>query len=454
MHRLLTARQAVALMAAVLVAAIATTGLLRGGSGGAPALEAVAAGVASPSPEPPPTPTPAPPTPHPVLAATTLELGERPACVLVRSGERVLASHAPQTPLGGASTQKLFVAAAALQTLGPGHRLITTAVAEVAPVDGVLGNLWLVGGGDPLLATPEYAAYLAADPRRRELPPTSLAELADGLVAAGVRQIQGAVLGYDARHEPAREVPGSAPRHLAAGSITPLSALTVNGGLAAWTPQRTPVTDPAAHTAAELTRLLRERGVHVAGEGTVAPGPPGEVRLAEVSSAPMIEIAAAMLRSSDNLTAELLLREIGLDHAGEGSTAAGARAVLEILAAAGVDHDGVILADGSGLHPANRATCRSLADTVELTPAGVVLTDLLAVAGRSGTLRNRMAGTPLEGRLAAKTGWVSGMVGIAGRLMGAEPVTVVILQNQVPNLETGRTAEEQVLGALAGAHLN
>ena len=61
------------------------------------------------------------------------------------------------TPLIGASTQKLLVAAAALSIARTGHPTYQTrAVAPAAPDDGTVDRLWLVGGGDPVLTTGDY----------------------------------------------------------------------------------------------------------------------------------------------------------------------------------------------------------------------------------------------------------------------------------------------------------
>ena len=57
-----------------------------------------------------------------------------------------------------ASAQKLLTGMAALRHLGPDTVLTTTVLAELAPLDGVVdGDVWLVGGGDPLLMTAAYA---------------------------------------------------------------------------------------------------------------------------------------------------------------------------------------------------------------------------------------------------------------------------------------------------------
>ena len=69
-----------------------------------------------------------------------------------------------------------------------------------------------------------------------------------------------------------------------------------------------------------------------------------------------------MDRDSDNYTAELLLKALGASTGAVGSTAAGARVVLEELKAAGVDTTGVRIADGSGLSSLDRLTTTALVE--------------------------------------------------------------------------------------------
>src|SRR5205814_42705 len=79
--------------------------------------------------------------------------------------------------------------------------------ADAPPRDGVVGSLWLVGSGDPTLATPEYAQWLKDRPRYQLRQATPLAALADGLAAAGVHGVTGGIVGDDSRYDRARTVP-------------------------------------------------------------------------------------------------------------------------------------------------------------------------------------------------------------------------------------------------------
>lgn len=405
-----------------------------------------------PLPTPASEPASAPPetSPAPAFDDTPVraELGERPGCLLATTDEHVIASHAPDTPVTPASTQKILVAAAALELFGPQHRFVTEVVADVRPVDGIVDSLWLVGGADPFLVTPDYAAHLADEDRWEDHVLTPLGVLAERLVNAGVREVRGGIHGDDSRHDRLRYLSSWPPRYLGT-SIAPMSALTLDHGWAQWEGQLRPAEDPAAHAAAELARLLRDRGVRVAGEGTAAEAPQTSVSLAAASSAPLVETLPGVLRASDNQAAELLTREIGLERLGVATTDAGTRAVSETLGESAVDVRGVDLVDGSGLDPGNRLTCRSLVDTLSLEPAGVALPGLLAVAGHTGTLRDRFEGTLLSGRLYGKTGWVAGTVGMAGVMNVADGAVFAVLQNEIPGLREAQDVEERLLVHIA-----
>lgn len=408
-------------------------------------LEAVqtrlAANVPAPAAQPaPPEHKPAAPPPPVVQAGDP-----RPYCMLAVRGGREIVSHQPDRPFTPASTQKVLVAAAALRELGTSYRYATTVLAPTGSADGTVAALWLLGGGDPLLGTPEYASFVAAAPRWRDRPITSLAALADGVVGAGIRRVTGGVHGDGSRYEALAYLPDWKPSYARDGNISPVSALTVNSGWSSWTPERVPVANAPAHAAAELTRLLRERGVEIAAEPTPAAVPAAATAVAHVDSAPLSAIVTGMLRASDNVAAEMIARELGLERHGAGTTNAGTVAVADVLRDAGVDVSGVDLTDGSGLAPTNRATCRSLLGALQSAPHGVDLPGMLAIAGRAGTLHARMRGTPYEGRLFAKTGWIGGVVSITGRLDGT---VFAIIQNGVPTLEEGRRFEEELLNRL------
>ncbi|MDQ3980374.1 MAG: D-alanyl-D-alanine carboxypeptidase, partial [Actinomycetota bacterium] len=99
-------------------------------------------------------------------------------CLAVRDPDgRPIYERLADRPLIPASTVKVLTGAVALTKLGPDARYTTPAKATEAPRDGAVGDLWLIGSGDPLLATTDYAAQ--AGWMRAPRPVTPIETLAD-----------------------------------------------------------------------------------------------------------------------------------------------------------------------------------------------------------------------------------------------------------------------------------
>ena len=335
-------------------------------------------------------------------------------CVTVADGDTIVYESGADVLAPPASAVKVITAAAALEGIGADERLRTSVRSGAAPVDGVVrGDLALVGGGDPVLGTDAWAAaQLAAT-----APRTSLDALADAVVAAGVRQIAGAVVGVDSRYDAQRRVATWPQRLVEDGEAGPLSALVVNDGFEVWGHPGVPFADPPAGAARLFHDLLSARGVAIDG-GWRSGTADGAVELAAIESPTVRDLTTAMLRDSDNGTAELLVKELGRRHRDEGSTAAGLDYVVSLLRQRGVALRGAVIGDGSGLSDATRVSCRALSSV--LTAWAGDLHPALPVAGRDGTLRRRLVGTPAEGRVRGKTGSLDGVSSLAGYVDAAD----------------------------------
>jgi D-alanyl-D-alanine carboxypeptidase/D-alanyl-D-alanine-endopeptidase (penicillin-binding protein 4) len=375
-------------------------------------------------------------------------------CLAVYEGERPVLLRRPDESLTPASTQKVLIAIAGLAALGPAFRYETKVLSDAEPRDGVAGTLWLVGSGDPALATPEYVQWLADRPRFQFHQATPLTGLVDGLKAARVTTVTGGIVGDDSRYDRTRIVPSWKANYVIDNEAGPLGALMVNSGFTVFDPPEKRADDPAAHAASELTRLATAAGITVAGPGRSGEAPPeGSVTLATVRSAPLSEIVAGMLRESDNTAAELLLKELGVVKRHDGSTPAGTGAVTDVLTDAKLPTAGLRLGDGSGLEVTNLSSCALLAAALRIPDprgGGPQLSPLLAVAGRSGTLSLRLAGTPLEGKLRAKTGSLNGVSGLAGYLDGRRALSFAFLANGSLSDSAGRVLQDRVVALLAG----
>lgn len=96
-----------------------------------------------------------------------------------------------------ASNMKLFTTSLALSTLGPDYRFRTTLEAQnsISPDGKLTGPLYFVGRGDPNLSNRKFP-YDGKE--EFDGPPEKIvAELADRLVVAGVKEIDGDIVGDD-----------------------------------------------------------------------------------------------------------------------------------------------------------------------------------------------------------------------------------------------------------------
>ena len=384
------------------------------------------------------------------LAEPALGGGRDRSCLVVRHGSRPIFVRRPDERLIPASNLKVLTAVAVLSRLGPEERLVTEVRAGRPPGPGgvVDGPLWLVGGGDPLLATADYAASFMNQPQLY----TPMEALADRVVAAGVREVRGGVIGDETRYDTQRYVPTWRPVYVTAPEVGPASALDVNDGFAVFAPRHVAAPEPDVHAAGVLTALLQARGVRVSappGEGRT---PGGASTLARLPSHPVRELVGEMLRESDNLTAELLVKELGHRFAGRGTTAAGVGVMRDALAAAGLPVSHLAAVDGSGLDRADRASCTLLLAALDTTGRKGAVAAGFPVAARDGTLARRFLGNPAAGRLQAKTGALEGVAGLNGFVdlaAGGEPLVFSLLANDLPRDAVGRALQERVGAVLA-----
>jgi D-alanyl-D-alanine carboxypeptidase/D-alanyl-D-alanine-endopeptidase (penicillin-binding protein 4) len=207
------------------------------------------------------------------------------------------------------------------------------------------------------------------------------------------------------------------------------------------------MTQPSETAGKTLKQVLEEKGVTV--DGTVrtlhspppvadaggepgkpesAAGPADRTVLAEHLSPPLVESIRLTNKISHNLHTELLLREVGREKFGTGSTAAGLEIERAFLKTAGVADGDVVLSDGSGLSPKDLVTPRALVAVLRYAqhqPWGADFASTLPVAGVDGTLENRFQKSPAKGVIHAKTGGIDGTRALSGYATTQRGGTVV-----------------------------
>jgi len=323
------------------------------------------------------------------------------------TAKQVLFSEDAATPRPPASVEKLYTATTALERLGATTRLRTEVlgVGHLSPTGVWEGSLYLRGGGDPTFGTSSFihSHYGGVG--------TSVSILAAKLAQAGIHGVGGNVEGDESYFDSLRGEPSSdyQPDPFLEGT---LSALAFNRGESGSIKGSHA---PASYAAHELVVALRGLHIEVSGTNGAGSTPPGARLLASAESPTVTELLKLTLPPSDNFFAETLVKDIGARFGGAGTTAAGASVVTQTIASVLGLHPRVV--DGSGLSEADKTSPYEVADLlVELEPTaiGTTLRGDLAVAGESGTLSERMRGTPAAGHCEGKTGTLTGVSNLAG----------------------------------------
>jgi len=366
------------------------------------------------------------------LLVPTVSLSESAAYVVDLSTGQAVFSRNASLPLLPASNEKLALTYGALTALGPAFRIETDVLGEGEQTGGTWqGDLVLKGYGDPTLSS------------------RGLAALAQQVHADGITRVTGRVLGDETWFDSRRTAPGWKASFYIEES-PPLSALIVDRGLVGRFTSRNP-----ALSAAQLFRkALVHAGVRVAGAAELGAADEQAVALGSIDSPTLASIVRWMDRVSDNFTAEMLLKELGAVQAGRGTTAAGVAVVRQLLVQAGVPMDGVRLVDGSGLSLLDRMTANALVsllstmwDDPEVHPE---LVASLPVAGRTGTLHDRMRRSAATGIVVAKTGTTDNASALSGFV--GDRYVFSILENGWP-LDWGwaRVAQDRFATILAAS---
>lgn len=427
--------------------------------------------------------------------------------VFVSRGGQVLAEENADRYFTPASVNKLFVAAAALEKLGPDFRVVTeVALLGELQVGELAGDVVVRAAGDPTWNGRFYGG-------NGRLP---LDELARQLSAAGLRRVKGR-LRIDASRFPGRAAPatraiaelplgyGASTSGLAVDENTvkveiapgkekraranarfvgesyglelenqmttagrerdgkgtveiqplwPLRKIALRGEYPLSEPPYPldlTVPDGDVHAGLAFRAALLRAGIKVDEvEVSRDPLPPGKV-VANFRSAPLSEILPLLLTESQNWYAEMLLRQIAAQ-VGEGRSDDGLRVVREMLELeVGIDKGAVALDDASGLSPFNLTTPRAVARLLEWSlgrPWKETFVRALATPGK-GTLATWPA---LPASLAGKTGTLQNALGLAGYLSprGPNATVFVILWGQTPeNRGSLRRDIAQIVGRYA-----
>lgn len=326
-----------------------------------------------------------------------------------------------------ASVEKLYTTSTALLKLGPNATLDTAAVTGGSVGGGVLrGDLVLVGAGDP------------------EFGPQTAARLARRVRATGITRITGAVVGDESVFDKRRS--GSGPGYdFDLGGV--LSGLAYGGSIFRGRAQL----GAGRFAAARFAALLRGAGVRSSKSPRAGSAPADANTIAVVASPKVRTLIRHTNVPSNNFAAEMLLKTLGARYGGGGSTSRGARVVRRTLDDIAVRPH---IVDGSGLSHHDRTTPRDvvrLLDRMDRPDVRGTFRSSLAIAGRTGTVRRRLRGTPAYRSCRLKTGTLRGVSSLAGycRARGGRNIAFAVLMNRVSSTAAAHTIQDRIAAAIA-----
>ncbi|MFN3212735.1 MAG: D-alanyl-D-alanine carboxypeptidase/D-alanyl-D-alanine-endopeptidase [Henriciella sp.] len=235
---------------------------------------------------------------------------------------------------------------------------------------------------------------------------------------------------------------------------------------------RLAIDNPAEYTAWRFKNLLTARGISVGAIETrhrplalidEAPGPDDEIAPADLAihsaarsaaailpPAPLTESLKRISKDSENLHADLAVRRLGLLE-GTGSRDYGVAVLNAFLEEAGLPETGYALQGGSGMSIYNRISPRSMVQLLAFAATQPWFDDWIEdqpISGVDGSLKRRFVGTPLEGRIFAKTGTLNGANALSGMMIAqsGRKLLFSIIANDRPT--TARSAIPEMDAAL------
>ncbi|MFQ6613405.1 MAG: D-alanyl-D-alanine carboxypeptidase/D-alanyl-D-alanine-endopeptidase [Fidelibacterota bacterium] len=197
------------------------------------------------------------------------------------------------------------------------------------------------------------------------------------------------------------------------------------------------VDNPTRFTGQVFRELLSKNGVQVGPVTVVDSVSPGDVAVDSIVSSPLRESVINLLKSSDNLTAELLIKTVGHKvFGGKGTWKKGLMAEKTFLFdSVGVDTGTIRIVDGSGVSRYNLTSAEALTLVLAYVYSDFTLNAefmaALPTGGWDGTLENRMQDPLFDRRIRAKTGTLSGATALSGFAFPrkGEPLAFSILMN-------------------------
>lgn len=169
-------------------------------------------------------------------------------------------------------------------------------------------------------------------------------------------------------------------------------------------------------------------------------------------SPPLADVIKSINKYSNNMMTRQLLLALGLRGADTPATVdKGINAIRQYLDSVGIDHEALVMTNGSGLGREVRLTGELLAAVLQRAwqiPTMAEFVASLPLAGLDGTMESRLSTGDGRGSMHVKTGSLSGVAGIAGYVhaqSGKDYVVVAVVNHPQAHAGPGQELGDALL---------
>jgi len=363
------------------------------------------------------------------------DAGIKVSCMVMHADyNKVLYEYKPEVLMIPASITKLITCGCAYARLGRGYNISTIVYTDDGEInDGIInGNLYLKGYGDPDLSSGD------------------ISRLAKNITEKGIKEITGNIVAdetfFDSDYN---TLSGNYSGDTGPSYWPYINALSLNKNSGKY--------NPATNAATLLSEELTNSGVSV--QGTVISGttPKGAKDIAEINHN-LFDVLSYMCKESDNHSAITMFKLLGAKfYENPGTINGGQEVVNSFLSEIGVSRNSYEILEGSGLTRYNRVNADVYMKLLKYFYDDRIMFDYfmnsLSIAGKDGTLHNRMNGSEAEGNVFAKTGTLNGVSALSGYIIDKDNeilIFYIVMNGFSGNATKMRDVQDLVCITLAG----
>ena len=408
----------------------------------------------------------------------------------------------PDRLLNPASTQKLLTLLAVLDALGPSQRITTSIHADGEIVDGVLdGDLYVQGGADPALEYPRWRKLV------EDVYVAGIHQITGNLIIDNELLPPGPIPGWSGGNETYAGSPYEAPisalninynviglvispgrndgdpviarLEIATDAVTINNQATTQSARTNLTLNRRQrgqqtelllegnvsnrsnsrwlyrsVANPIDYAGVTFREIYATRGGVLDGELRIGETPDDTEIIAATQSPPTSFLLSEMTKRSNNQMAEQLATVAAEATYGRSNRFAVRRLLMDTLENYGIDGQGAVILNASGLSRDARLSPRQLVQTTAVLNTHPQWRHeamaSMAIYGRDGTVRNRIQTSPAVDRVRAKTGSIHGVSAISGiaETLDNQTLAFTFMVNELPEDISVRPIWNQMVEAI------